>query len=343
MIFNGNSQILGAGSFVPKISVTSVDLLEDLRTETRFGILPTWMDDVLGINTRHYCNEQDLPSDIASIAALRAAEDAGLDVLDIDAIIYCGITGDFVEPGTAHIIQNKIGAKNAICKDVSNACHGFCDGMLFADLMIGSGVQNALVVTAELTKVSRLFLPILGKEKDINKFSNALGALSVGDAAGALILSKKAKADQGIQIINTVSDGQYNDLCHYDFVDGNIRGTMLMEKISQIGVRQCAKQLPATLEAFKVSNKKNGKIANLIMHQVGKKPYEAMSKIVTKALKYSPDNIPKTFDRLGNITTATIPLNFDLLKKSGKIKEGQRMMFVGNGSGHVLTWFGLTV
>ncbi|NKB78175.1 MAG: hypothetical protein GKR96_14365 [Gammaproteobacteria bacterium] len=340
MIFRGNSQIMGSGSFVPKTVVSSVDLLDELHSEARFGIQSTWMDDALGIKTRHYCDDSARPSDIAVLAAQEAIEDAGIDVLDIDAIIYCGITGDFIEPGTAHIIQHKIGARNAICKDVSNACHGFCDGMLFADLMIGGGIENALVVTAELTKVSRLFIPLLEKEKDVNKFSYSMGALSVGDAAGAMILSKKTDPERGIEVINTVSDGQYNDLCSYDIVDGQIEGGMVMERISYIGVRQCAKQLPATLEAF---NNENKTVTNLVMHQVGKKPYEAMIKIASRALKYRPENIPKTFDRLGNITTATIPLNYDLLRKSGKMDPGEKMMFVGNGSGHVLTWFGLTI
>ncbi len=191
MIFRGSSQIIGSGSFVPEKVVSSVDLLDGLRSEARFGIQSTWMDDALGIKTRHYCEENLLPSDIAAIAAQEAIDDAGISALNIGAIIYCGITGDFIEPGTAHIIQHKIGAINAICKDVSNACHGFCDGMLFADLMIGAGVETALVVTAELTKVSRLFLPLLEREKDIDKFSYSLGALTVGDAAGAMILSKK--------------------------------------------------------------------------------------------------------------------------------------------------------
>ena len=340
MIFKGNSQISGVGSFVPKTAVSSIDLLEELRTESRFGIQSTWMDDALGIKTRHYCDDQDRPSDIACIAALKAIEDAGIGVLDIDAIVYCGITGDFIEPGTAHIIQHKIGAKNAICKDVSNACHGFCDGLLFADLMIGGGIGIALVVTAEQTKVSRLAYPLLEKEKNIDKFLYSLWMLTVGDAAGAMILSKKDSPTQGIQAINTVSDGRYNDLCSYDVVGGEFQGGIVMDRISYIGVRQCAKQLPETLKAF---NQQGQKVNHLIMHQVGRKPYEAMSKIATKILKYIPENIPKTFDRLGNITTATLPLNFDLVKKAGKMNKGDQMMLVGNGSGHVLTWFGLTV
>ena len=99
MIFPGNSQITGVGSFIPKQAVSSVDILEDLKTESRLGIPSTWMDDHLGIISRRYCEEDDLSSEISTIAALRALEDAGIDPKDLNAIIYCGITGDFISKG----------------------------------------------------------------------------------------------------------------------------------------------------------------------------------------------------------------------------------------------------
>ena len=338
MILRGHSRILGTGSFIPDTAVASVDLLEELHTEARFGIQATWMDDALGIHSRRYCDDKARPSEVATAAALEALADAGLGAGDIGAVIYCGITGDGVAPGTARAIHRRIGAGNSLCRDVTNACHGFCDGLLFADLMIGNGVEHALVVTAELTRVSRLAFPTLAKEKDKARFLNTVGMLTVGDGAGAMVLGRQSGAGPGIEVINTVSDGKYSDLCNYNVTNGEFQGGMVMDKISYIGVRQCVKQLSATLGAL---DEDGNRIRHFILHQVGSKPYESALKIISKTLGYIPAHVPKTFDYLGNVTTATLPLNVDLLKKSGKISRGDKMLLLGTGSGILSTWFGV--
>ncbi len=335
MIFSGHSQISGVGSFIPPNPIHSKDLLDDLKTDKRFGIKTEWMDENLGIESRRYCDDHEKPSDISSVAAMSAISDAGLEPRDIGAIIYCGITGDVIEPGTAHIIQNKIGAKNAICKDVQNACHGFCDGILFGDLLIGGGVDHVLVVTCELTRVSRLLYPSLKKEKSIQNFLNRLGGLSVGDAAGAMILSRKDCPEKGIQAINTQSDGSFNGLCSYDIISGRIEGKMIMDKICSMTLLKCARQLKPTMDRVKW---KSADVDHFVTHQVGKKPYQA----ILKFSKFRPEGAPKTYDYLGNVTTATLPINFELLKKSGKVGKGKKICLLGTGSGIVFSWFCLT-
>ena len=102
MIIDGYSQILGVGSFFPDTSVQSSDLLEDLHADARFGLASSWMDEALGIKSRRFCDETIRPSDISTIAAIAALKDAGVEPQELTAIIYCGITGDFIG-GVPHI------------------------------------------------------------------------------------------------------------------------------------------------------------------------------------------------------------------------------------------------
>ena len=146
------------------------------------------MDEILGIVSRRYCEDSDTHSDIATIAAFRALQDAAIEPREVDAIIYCGITGGNTEPGTAPVIQSNLGAFNAVCTDVTNACHGFCDGLFFGDLLIKGGAEHVLVVTAELSRVARSALAEIQRARRFSELEKMLGGLTVGDSAGAFIL-----------------------------------------------------------------------------------------------------------------------------------------------------------
>ncbi|MES4784481.1 MAG: ketoacyl-ACP synthase III, partial [Nitrospiraceae bacterium] len=54
-------------------------------------------------------------------------------------IISCGVARDVEEPATAYIIQEKLGAYNAYCFDLANACNGFISAMDVLDSFIASG------------------------------------------------------------------------------------------------------------------------------------------------------------------------------------------------------------
>lgn len=336
MLYSGYSQISGVGSFFPEQVISSKDLLTELQTETRFGIAHSWMGDKLGIIERRYALDSTKPSELALPAANRAIDDAGIDVRDLDAVIYCGIVGDQIEPSTAHNVQAELGAMNAECVDVHNACHGFCNGLSIANMMIAAGASHILVVTAELTRGARQVFPILKSTSDFEEFKSKIGILTVGDAAGAMVLSRKEKGDSGVQKINCQSWGQYAELCSYDIVNGQFKGGMNMEKISVLMLRFNSSLLKKTLGALRWTKES---IDHLIMHQVGQRPFDGMLKLIN----IDKEKVPKTFDRFGNITTATIPANYDILKKAGALKAGDRCLIIGGGSGVIVSHMGLVV
>ena len=330
MIFPGNSQITGVGSFIPKQAVSSVDILEDLKTESRLGIPSTWMDDHLGIVSRRYCEEDDISSDISTIAALRALDDAGIEPKDLNAILYCGITGDFIEPGTAHVIQHNLGASDAICKDVKNASHGFCDGIFFADMMIREGAEHILVVTAETTKVGRLSQRALTEIHSPALFFERLSMLAVGDAAGAMILSTRPSPDVGIKLFSTVSTGNASDLYFYDVDLGVLQGSMKAEETQAVMFEQLVEQLDDSLEQ---ANWSKDEVQSFVMHQVGKNMFNKMKQVAG----FTSAQTPKTYEQYGDITTATLPINLELIK-ANRGATSQKLSLFSGGGGIVTTW-----
>ena len=292
----------------------------------------------IGILERRYEEDHVKPSQMAVDAANLAITDAGIDPKEISAVIYCGIVGDQIEPSTAHTIQAQVGAHNAMCRDISNACHGFSDGIQDADMMIGAGAEHVLVVSSELTRIARFALPRLKLLQPKENFMSLIGGLTVGDGAGAMILSRKDNSELGVQKINFHSDGKYADLCRlgHDPLTDKLEGCMAMAKISGVMLRLNGKLFKKTLGALSW-NKES--IDHLIMHQIGQRPFDCMLKLMS----IDKSKASKTLDRFGNLTTATIPANYDLLKKSGTLKPGDRCLVVGGGSGVSLSHIGISI
>src|SRR5437867_674949 len=121
----GHSRLISTGVQIPEQRVTSREILQQFDAENRFGVSLNWLEKTMGIRERRVAAPDLLPSDLAVSAAREALERADLPAASIDAIIYSGFSRDHLEPATAHIVQGKLGAHNALAFDVTNACHGF--------------------------------------------------------------------------------------------------------------------------------------------------------------------------------------------------------------------------
>ena len=111
--------IAGTGMHVPAGTLTNQDLEKIVDTSDE------WITSRTGIKTRHICQEGDTTASLATEAAKKAIENAGITALDVDMIIVATITPEMVFPSTACFVQKEIGASNAWAFDVNAACSGF--------------------------------------------------------------------------------------------------------------------------------------------------------------------------------------------------------------------------
>ena len=125
--------IIGTGSFVPDNIVTNADFGKNRRHEWQ-----PWIRERTGIEERRVAPEGMNASDMATEAAKRALDAAGLKAEDIDCIILATLTGDMSVPSTACLVQANLGATNAAAFDLGAACSGFVYGLITA----GSYVNN---------------------------------------------------------------------------------------------------------------------------------------------------------------------------------------------------------
>lgn len=331
-------RILSVGSFLPSNIIKSDDLLDEIKSETQYNIERTWMSEKVGIVERRASALDALPSDIALPAAQEALDNCeDLDPDDINLVIFCGIERDQPEPATAHRINHSLGLKARHCFDLANACYGFMEAMQTASMYIKCGeTRKALIVTGEVsTHVMRKVVDELKGGLDLREARKKLGALTVGDAGGAVIMGASYGYDSpGFELFNTTVDSSHGDKCIYRHNKrGGISGQMLMGPISKAVV-----SMQKGLFADTMSRLGWEKADWVISHQMGKPPFDKIQEMSG----VEEQRMVKTYPFLGNITSATFAVNYHNLMKNGNVTPGDRILGCFAGSGLAIGQLGYT-
>jgi 3-oxoacyl-[acyl-carrier-protein] synthase-3 len=138
--------IAGTGHFVPPRVVTNQDLVE------KFGIDTTneWIVQRSGIEQRRFCDEGTAAADLGAEAAKLAVADAGLQMNEIDFIIFATLSPEQMFPGSGVFLQQKLGLAGVAAMDIRNQCSGFLYALAAARGMVETGMaKNVLVVGGE--------------------------------------------------------------------------------------------------------------------------------------------------------------------------------------------------
>ena len=189
------SKITGTGCYIPTIVKDNTSFLNSTFYDDKKNQLPYGNDEVIrkfleitGIESRRYAKDDLNTSDIGTIAAQRALEDAGIDAESIDQIIVAHNFGDVsknnqqsdILPSIAARIKHNLKIQNTSCVayDILFGCPEWIQGIIQADSYIKSGLaKNCLVIGAET--LSRVVDP---HDRDSMIYS---------DGAGACVVSKK--------------------------------------------------------------------------------------------------------------------------------------------------------
>ena len=314
------SRIIGTGSYLPENRLSNADLAGDLALQ---GVETSddWIVERTGIRARHFAADDQGCSDLATEAARKALDAAGLSASDIDLIIVGTSTPDMVFPSVATMVQNKLGTAGCPAFDVQAVCSGFIYALTVADAMIQTGsAKRALVIGAEV------FSRILD-------FKDRTTCVLFGDGAGAVVL--EASERPGILATDLHADGKYKDiLCVPGHVNrGGILGDPVLKMDGQAVFKLAVGVLEDTARAsLSKANLTESDIDWLIPHQANIRIMQSTA----KKLKLSMDKVVVTVEQHGNTSAASIPLALDVAVRSGRIQRGQILMLEGVGGG--FTW-----
>ena len=327
----GSSRIAGIGAFLPKQRVSTDDLMHEVNCR-RFGIPENYISRHIGIIEKRVSDASMQPSDLAVLASEIALRDAGVKPDDIDLIIYTGVSRDYIEPATAHNVQKQLGVAKAFCLDVSNACLGFMTGLTIADRYIaGKMATRVLVCTGEQHRdLIHDFVSTLKKLEDKKVFKNKLGMLTVGDAGAAMVVEAKPNLQEGFQWFDYISVGAHHQLCYLAWANTGIVGEMIMQKVSQESLKLHWEMIAKTYDKLQWEP---SMVDKLFAHQVGRRPYEEVLNLTS----VPTEKAPVTYDNYGNLASATIPVGMYLYPP----KKGERVLFIGAGSGIAICQWGM--
>lgn len=306
--------IAGTGSALPKRRVSNAQLAETVDTSDE------WIVGRTGIRARYIADEGETTATLATEAARRAIEAAGIDASDIGLIVLATATPDQTFPASATKVQAALGINDCVAFDVQAVCSGFVYALAVADSMIRGGTATtALVIGAET--FSRIM-----------DWEDRGTCVLFGDGAGAVVLQAE-EGDRGILATCLHADGRLNQML---YVDGGPSTTGTVGKVRMKGqevFRHAVTKLAEVMsEVLEVAGLSSEDVDWVVPHQANLRILDATA----RKLGLAPEKVIVTLDQHANTSAASVPLALDVAVRDGRIKRGDLLVLEALGGG--LTW-----
>ncbi len=319
------------------VVVTSSEL--ESRIKSLYDILhlqPGHLEALTGIVERRWWEPNTPLHRGAATAASKALETSGIAAQDIGALIYAGVCREHIEPATACRVAYEIGINStSAVYDVSNACLGVLNGMIDIANRIELGqIRAGMVISCETAReINEFTIERMLEEKTLDCLVSSLATLTLGSGAVAVILTDGSFAgDKGHQLLGGIlrTAPKFHHLSRWglDTSNGEIRPFMETDSVSVLkhGLELSSSTWNDFLKEVDWSSPQLDKV---ICHQVGVEH----QKQALKVLGVADDKDFTSYECLGNMGTASLPVTAALAAQRGFLRRGDRVGFFGIGSG----------
>ena len=316
-----HAAITAVHGYVPDYVLTNHELEGMVETNDEWIVTRT------GIKERRILKGEGLgTSDMAVPAVNALLEKRGISAVEIDLIIFCTTTPDFVFPATANILADKIGAINAWGYDLQAACSGFLYGLATGSQFIESGKHKKVLVVGG------------DKMSAIVNYKDRATCIIFGDGAGAVLLEPN---EEGYGVIDSIlrSDGSGAPYLHqkaggsvnpatHQTVDANQH--FAYQEGQAVFKFAVTKMADVAAEVMERNSLVADDVAWLVPHQANKRIIDATA----NRCGISEDKVIINIERYGNTTNGTLPLC--LWEWEDKFKKGDNLILAAFGGG--FTW-----
>lgn len=318
--------------FLPEKIITNLDIQNEH---------PEWdiqkVAEKSGVYERHIASISETAFNLACKAVEKLFESGVIAINDIQGIVFCTQSPDFIMPSNAFLIHKHFGLPaNVWAFDYNLACSGYIYGLAISRGMLETNMaSNILLITADTYS------------KYINAKDRSTNVL-FGDGAAVSLICKEENA--GIIDVQLASAGsEYesfyipsggcrspkNDTTKIISKDysGNER---TLENIHMNGFavwKFISKTVPDQINDLLTRNNLTVKEVNFFgFHQASKLTLDSL----IKAMKIDPEKVFMNLDKVGNTVSASIPIALKDAELKGKLKKGDLVLLSGFGVG--LSW-----
>ena len=320
-----NAKISALGCYTPPRLLTNQDLEKLVNTNDQ------WILERVGIRERHIADPQMATSDMAIEAAKCALAQRGVDAAEIEAIILCTVTPDFLFPSTACLVQKGIGARKAWGFDLIAACSSFVYGLTTGAHLVMAGTHKKVLVIGADT-MSRII-----------DYTDRTTCVLFGDGAGAMLLEPAEDGDSHLGFMDFLGevDGSGGDFLKMPAGGSRLPAShetvdQRLHYVHQEGQQVFKYAVRKMFEVCRDLLQRNGLTVDDLGIMI---PHQANLRIingVADRLGVPPEKVLINIDRYGNTTAATIPLATRDAVCQGKLKKGDIVLFAAVGAGYTV-------
>jgi 3-oxoacyl-[acyl-carrier-protein] synthase-3 len=324
------------GYELPPVVVTSQELEERLR--------PVWealrlqegqLEALTGIVERRWWEPGYPPSRGAVQAARKALEMSCVRPEDVEVLIYAAVCREDFEPATACRVAAELGIHPETVYDLSNACLGVLNGIVDLANRIELGqIRAGLVVSCETAReINDSMIETMLQARSMEVFRTSVATLTGGSGAVAVVVTDGSFARDGRRRLlggTTQAEPQHYNLCRWG-LEGMLNAARQIMSTDSVAVLRYGVELG--LRTWKAFLARLGwatdMVDKVICHQVGASHRDS----ILKALGIAREKEYSTYAYLGNMGTVSLPLTAALAEERAFLRPGDRVGFLGIGSG----------
>lgn len=310
-----NMRIIGTGSALPGGKFHNNDIEKLVETSDE------WIQERTGIETRNISLGESV-AELGAKACENALKDASVSSDEIDMIITATCSPEMALPCVSCQIQKIIGADNAVCFDLNAACSGFLFALNTAYTYLAMGIYKKILVAGA---------EVLSK---ITDWSDRNTCILFGDGAGAVVVSsdnpegKYLFCQHSLGAKGDVLSCRIRDIANPLFKEEENNKYIQMNgpEVFRFAVGTVPKCIAEVLEK---AGEDASNVDYFILHQANRRIVSGIAKKIGEDMSKFPTNVAK----VGNTSSASIPILLDECHKNGIFERGMKIVLSGFGAG----------
>jgi 3-oxoacyl-[acyl-carrier-protein] synthase III len=350
-------RVVSTGSYLPGEPLSNDDIA------ALVGHLPEDILEGIQVKRRHWMidpktgEHRTSNSEMATAAVREALDAAELEPAQVELIVSSTASPEYHLPPMVTLVQERLGIASCATMEIRSGCAGFVEALDVARMYLERGSYSTAVVVGS-EAISPLLAPVyLGKDPESIRMRDRMNPYNFGDGAGAVVLRTNGPDGDGI-IGSAIASVGGERKAAMQVIGGSthapihkqLEAKLLVEL--KVDVVASGEVTPYVLtegltEVLRASGVAAEDIDVCVIPE-GNAGY--MVEELRQAGLLTPEWIAlegKIFENLtevGATGSAAVPLALDLAWKTGRVKQGDRVMLLAietskwKYAGAVLTW-----